>query len=569
MDKFKSQIRHGEYSNQFNIRMEHVINFIREQLRYGNAVTVKENEKITPSTNFGNFAKRAERYYFHNCMIFLFNSIDVTRRGVFDYILGLTRTHPLAFSNFFDFYNNTIGFTYDNIIRPSTVADLLCNVFYEMIIIISKFYAFNIENFADKLKAIIVNFNGLSLDELVYQSQFVSKLENLLIEEFDANFPKYLEVIKQLDFEKFDESQQSKAVVSLFLKEFQSRMRKKQQIQKRFHYPMSSVNNLEQYFCSWLSYGKKKHRIFLELRNLRSNESQINVGDDIRIYNNEWNFQESSAFLGTYAIDTGFEDKFKFKVCCDIDSSNNRHDALIMANQKCLDALSKLSFTYFSPSITRPPYFEPSYREIAQIPRVTADMSGNAPSLLEVNPELFASLKDLDSKSSGSIFLQRSLTWFREGHFSIAEYSRFLFYWLGLETMMGIAGNVDTRVTISIIIFVQGLANQHTGHMNNFIKTIGLSGKITAGSSVPSVLREIFAQDPDTVKTINKQLLDFVENNIGDLGYIFSRLFTVYYIYTRRNNVIHEGETFSIELANLSRVLEKYVLEGIRLLREY
>jgi hypothetical protein len=71
------------------------------------------------------------------------------------------------------------------------------------------------------------------------------------------------------------------------------------------------------------------------------------------------------------------------------------------------------------------------------------------------------------------------------------------------------------------------------------------------------------------VKTINKQLLDFVDDNIGDLGFIFSRLFAVYYIYARRNNVVHGGETFSIELANLYRVLEKYVLEGIRFLKEY
>ena len=134
---------------------------------------------------------------------------------------------------------------------------------------------------------------------------------------------------------------------------------------------------------------------------------------------------------------------------------------------------------------------------------------------------------------------------------------------------MGIAGDVDTRVAISIIIFVQGLANQHPGYLSNFMKIIGLPGKITTGSSVISVLKQIFAQNPDKVKTVNKQLLDFIEDNIGDLGFIFSRLFTVYYIYTRRNNVVHKGETFSIELANLSRVLEKHVLEAIALLKEY
>ena len=249
---------HGEYSNQFNIRMEHVINFIREQLRYGNAIIVKENRKITPSTNFENFARRAERYYFHNCIIYLLNSIDVTRGGVFNFLLSLAKTQPLVFNNFFDFYNNTVGSTYNSYTRPSTVADILCNVFYDTIVIISKFYAFNIENFAPKLEAIIESFEGLSLDELVYRSQFVSKLEDLLIEEFDANFPKYLEVIKRLDFRILSKSQQINAAVLMFLKELQSQMVKKHRNQKTFHYPISSLNKLEEYFCSRLSYRQKE-----------------------------------------------------------------------------------------------------------------------------------------------------------------------------------------------------------------------------------------------------------------------------------------------------------------------
>jgi hypothetical protein len=201
---------------------------------------------------------------------------------------------------------------------------------------------------------------------------------------------------------------------------------------------------------------------------------------------------------------------------------------------------------------------------------VTAEMSGRAPSILEVKRELFNSLRDLGSKTTGNVSLQRSLTWFREGYSSVSEYSEFLFYWLGLETMMGIAGNISPRVAISIIIFIQELASgQHTSHLNNFIQKIGLENIIKPGSSVIYILRVIFAQDTDRVNSINAQLLNFVQDNMRDLAYIFSKVFTIYYMYTRRNTVVHEGETFSIELATLSRVLENYVLGVIRLLKEY
>lgn len=93
---------------------------------------------------------------------------------------------------------------------------------------------------------------------------------------------------------------------------------------------------------------------------------------------------------------------------------------------------------------------------------------------------------------------------FREEYHSIAEYSEFLFYWLGLETIMGIVGNINLRVAISVIIFVQGLVSQQPGYLNKFIQQRGLANKIKIGSSVISVLKVIFAQDPDQVNSINK-----------------------------------------------------------------
>jgi hypothetical protein len=71
---------------------------------------------------------------------------------------------------------------------------------------------------------------------------------------------------------------------------------------------------------------------------------------------------------------------------------------------------------------------------------------------------------------------------------------------------MGIVGNVNPRIAISIIISIQGLTSQQNSYLNNFIQQIGLADKIRADSSVISVLKVIFAQDLDKVNSINKQL---------------------------------------------------------------
>jgi hypothetical protein len=45
--------------------------------------------------------------------------------------------------------------------------------------------------------------------------------------------------------------------------------------------------------------------------------------------------------------------------------------------------------------------------------------------------------------------------------------------------------------------------------------------------------------------------------------------FYIYYVYARRNSLVHEGETFSFELGALLRILEVYAQVMIDLFKEY
>ena len=159
------------------------------------------------------------------------------------------------------------------------------------------------------------------------------------------------------------------------------------------------------------------------LNGITCGESKIEI-DGIKIYNQEWNFGEGLSFKRQYEKDMERHDKHKFKISCDI-ISNNEYNALILGKQKCSDALSVISFIYYSPNNIKP-YFEP-YSDIIEIPIKKRHMSQKILWPTELRNHLLNDLRNLSKKSANNMYLQRSLTWFREGYYSTNEYSEFLF----------------------------------------------------------------------------------------------------------------------------------------------
>lgn len=564
VDRFKEQSTSGKYSNQLKINLEHVVNYLREQLKYNISTLVRENGKIVLNGNFENIARRTEKYFYHQCITYLIIRIDIFRKEMYSYLLKfLSENNPLQFNNFSSLYNDKVGLTYDNYSIKSFSADVLSKIFVNMLIIISNFCPFDIPDFSTRLKSVMDNFSDISMKDLIQYSPFIKNLRDFFFTEFDNNFLQLVEIVKNINFDKMSQHQRKNIAIHMFLKDLPERIEKNHEQFKR---TQSDIENIDEYYCSLLFYGKKKYRVFLPLKGIQTDESLIDLGE-VKIYNDKWNFQESISFLEMFQQNTEPMDKFKFKVCCDI-QVNNEHDALITAKQKGQDALSRITFTYFSARKTRPPFFD-TYHDITEIPPILGEMAGKVLWPIEVVRELLDSLKDLGTKSTSSKFLQRSLTWFKEGYYSITEYSEFLYYWLGLETILGIVGNINTRAAISITLFVNALANKDPDSLHKFIQAIGLANEIKVGSTAVSILKVIFENHTNQIDDINTELLDFIDQSHGKLDYVFLKLFTLYYIYAKRNSLVHEGETFSFELGSLSRVLERYTGEMIKLFKDY
>ena len=109
LDNFKSEIINGRLSAQLRLGLQHVVNYVIEQLQYKNTVVLNDR-KIVLNVNFEKFAKRVEKYYYHRCFIYLVNSFDATRRETTEYTYKvLSENYPTYLDKFFDMYNDKIG----------------------------------------------------------------------------------------------------------------------------------------------------------------------------------------------------------------------------------------------------------------------------------------------------------------------------------------------------------------------------------------------------------------------------------------------------------------------------
>jgi hypothetical protein len=371
LDDFKMKFISGPLSAQLRFQVQHVVNYVIEQLQYGNTV-VLSNGKIALDVNFQKFAKRVEKYYYHRCFIYLLISIDATRTETTRYLHGvLSQNYPTCLNEFFEFYNEKIGFTYEISSRQYFSAAMLADIFYDSIIILSKFYPFNIVEFGLKLKSIIDSFSEIKLNELIYRSSFRKSLEDFFVKQFDINFMALIEIVRNIDFNKMSNAQIRNSATHLFLKELHKWLLENN---KKFNGScLSNVVNIGQIFCSFLLYSIKKYRVFFSLKGIESEVNKIDLGK-VKIYDEKWNFYESESFVRDFTEKIEPLDKFKRKLCCDVEF-NNEYDALVNAKQICFDALSNVSLIYaYSREKKFRPYFE-TYYDITEIPQKKHHMS--------------------------------------------------------------------------------------------------------------------------------------------------------------------------------------------------
>lgn len=464
------------------------------------------------------------------------------------------------FNNFTSLYNDEVSPVYNKFHINSFSPNTLSSIFVEMLIAISKFYSFSITDFSTKLKAIMDNYSNIELKDLINNNSFVTNLRSLFVAEFNGNFLQLAEIIKNISLDRLSEQQRKRMAIQMFLKKLPVKIKDNH---KTSSYPFSPMENIDKCFCSILFNCKQKYRAFFALKGIRTDESIIDL-KDVKIYNDKWNFQESLSFQDFFSLSTAPIDKFKFKMFCDVVSSNNPDDALVEAKQRCFDALSRITYTYFDPEKQHALRLE-AYHDITEIPPKKGEMGAKMPQPIDVVKELFGDLKDLSNKSAHDISLRRALTWFAEGHYAITEYSEFLNYWLSLETIIGIVGKFSTRRALFIIIFIHALA-QKPEYLETFFQQIGIKveGK-EIDSRVISILKQVFRGD---LESTSKQMLCFIEIHKDELQYVFSRLFIIQYIYARRNSLVHEGETL-FELGALSKILEVFTQVMISLFKEY
>jgi hypothetical protein len=296
------------------------------------------------------------------------------------------------FSNFASFYNDKVSPIYerDNIIGKSRIRvfseNSLSGIFLDMLIAIAvMLYSFTIPDFSTKLKAIMDNFyysghseSGHELNDFINDNSFVTGLRTLFVEEFKCNFSRLLDIIKSISFDRLSVQQRKRIAIQIFLKKLPARIKENHEKTRLW---LSSVENIDEYFCSLLLYGTKKYRVFFALKGIRKDydigdDTKADLGDVI-VYGNKWNFQESVKFRHSHSKEYEIMDKFKVMVFCDV-KSNNPDDAFVEAKQRCFDALSRISYTYFASEKQQVPRFDPLH-DITELPPIRGILKAKMP----------------------------------------------------------------------------------------------------------------------------------------------------------------------------------------------
>jgi hypothetical protein len=597
VDNPKAQIPSREYPNELRSKMENVVNYLREQFKHGNYIrkTEENSKKIIQDINFEKLAKRVEKCFYHYSFVYLIISLDTSLGDKLSpYLTKILDVNQ--FSNFTYFYNNRVTPSYYEYRLPLFSRNILSEIFIEMLIIVSKFYSFNIPNFSSKLKTIIDNYytsnSNNEFNEFMNDNLFVTDLMSFFVAEYGNNLSRLIEILKNISLDKLNQEQRKRTAIQMFLKKLPKRIKENIEL---FGYKPFLAENIDMYFHSLLLYGKKKYRVFFTLKGVRTRYSDRNSdghGDDtivdlkdVLVYGDKWNFQESLSFQHSYSQKYEVLDKFKLKVFCDV-KSNNPEDAFVEAKQRCFDAVSRITYTYFNIKKQQVPRFDPEV-EITELPPKKGVRRAKMPQPIDMDKEHFPFLKDLSYKTADSISLRRSLAWFAEGHYAITEYSEFLNYWLSFETVLGILGKLTAKPGYTIVVFVHALVTQPQ-YLRMFLQQLLISTEglglgdgergeqnqnqeqegVQQHLMIISVLKRL-SEDKENIQSAYQLIPHFIEAQKDELKHVFSRLFVINYAYARRNSLVHEGETFSFELGALSRILEVYAWAMLGLFKEY
>ena len=135
------------------------------------------------------------------------------------------------------------------------------------------------------------SFGKVKLSESIYLNSFVDTLRDFFFQQLDNNFLMFMDIIRNTDLNRISNIQIRNAAIHLFLKELPDYMKTNHK-----DFCGSSFSNLDdigQFFCSILLYGKKKYRVFFSLKGIGSDETKIDLGQ-VKIYNEKWNFQNLS-----------------------------------------------------------------------------------------------------------------------------------------------------------------------------------------------------------------------------------------------------------------------------------
>jgi len=306
----------------------------------------------------------------------------------------------------------------------------------------------HIAGFENDLKMIIERNFKSDIKDWMHLTTFKKDLEEFFIKKFDAVLPLLLEKIHDVKIERFTDVQIKNItcveISNIFLTfSFEN-------ISKiSYNYYFNINKQFVDFFYKQLFSFKKKYRVFFILTGIEYEGEKIDF-NGIKIYNDKWYFYESSLVEQQFLKHKEILDRYKFKIFCDVET-HNIYDALIMAKQKCNIIISSISFTYQlyqnhnSNVVTKPVLFH--LFEIFEVIEFPAHYLGKKivkwPIKLRKNNEDF--LRDLVDKSFKNEIVKMSLTWFKESYYSEQSFSKFVFYWTGLE---GIAKSIKKMAMV-------------------------------------------------------------------------------------------------------------------------
>lgn len=448
---------------------------------------------------------------------------------------------------------------------------LLYYIFHKILVYIITLNDINIPNFDNDLKILIDKNINSKIENWIYSSAFKKELEYFFEKRFKKDVNLILNGFDKINLNLFNENQLKNIITYEFCNNFFNTSTKK----NRPIIPLKFKNVFKKtgfgsFAYNYIFSSKKKFRVFFILTGLEFSKEKLKV-NDITIYNENWYFFETATIEKIYAIRNGPIDKFKFKVLCDVES-NNPFDALIIAQQKCNLVVSSIvtAFQFINKQdsnfVSKPDlYYLYHANLIITFPslfqtRITAKWPVQ---LNENNLNLF--LKLFHNSNNDNI-IKNSLLWFKESYYSEQSYSKFVFYWTVLESIISNMKQFSAFHMLAVLLSMN-LYKENNLYMARIFSELGFCPLTDSCYHDFIITIKNYSNMINDKEIFNKLTnLSFENNSFTEM---FNRLFILSYIYKRRNNIIHEGESFSFENIVLTNILSNHTKELIVFVNKY